>query len=244
VGTKEGMFRYADPADGDDALCSTLSELTDSVIAMGGAYPMQLTLPSGVTEFNRSKTSANKVIGATGGGAAAAEEDNVNNTNDTSSNTITRTVIMEKGRGKVSLFINAVKETDITANSSAVHISIPESQCPIAHNFTVPLTFYRPPQQGRSSVSDDVSTSDSSASVVGEWESYLSDEIVTESLELAQQYKQARDSLKLGSASAGNNVNLTRLLGSDFYLHAALLLQRARCLEVYYMFFCKMLKHI
>jgi len=236
VGSKEGMFRYADPADGDDALCSTLSELTDSVIAMGGAYPMQLTLPSGVTEFNRSKASANKVIGAPGGGGgAAAEEDNVNNTNNASSKTITRTVMMEKGRGRVSLFINAVKETDITANSSAVQIAIPESQCPIAHNFTVPMT-YRPPQQGRSLVSDDT-TSDSSTSVVGEWESYLSDEIVTESLELAQQYKQARDSLKLGSASAGNNANLTRLLGSDFYLHAALLLQRARCLEVNSMFF-------
>eukprot|EP00931_Biecheleriopsis_adriatica_P089331 TRINITY_DN63485_c0_g1_i1.p1 TRINITY_DN63485_c0_g1~~TRINITY_DN63485_c0_g1_i1.p1 ORF type:complete len:1582 (-),score=251.39 TRINITY_DN63485_c0_g1_i1:49-4455(-) len=33
VGRTEGTFRYADPADGADALCSKLSELTDAIVA-------------------------------------------------------------------------------------------------------------------------------------------------------------------------------------------------------------------
>lgn len=185
------MFRYADPSDGDDALCSKLGELTDSVIAMGGAFPVQVTLPTGWKQFTRSISQTS---------SQGAEDDRLGSSSDESSNVVTQTMMMEQGRGSSGVFIlrDQNKETD-----QMVSLVIPDAQGGSVTQYHVPV----------------VASESESASTV-EWEAYLCEEVVREALELGQMYKESRE-------SAGKTK-----LGSDFYLHAALLLQRAKCLEV------------
>jgi len=54
VGRREGLFRYADPSDGSDSLCSKLSELTDAIVA-STCLPIQIErMPFAV--WNRGQT--------------------------------------------------------------------------------------------------------------------------------------------------------------------------------------------
>lgn len=207
MGSKEGMFRYADPSDGDDALCSTLSELTDSVVAMGGAFPLQLTLPHGCLEFNRSLPRQPQT-------QHAAEDTSL--TSSSLSNSITKTVMMEKGRGSVDVFIHALDHN----NDLEVSLDIPATQSSSTSHFQIPMVYN----------TSSINGSDDHSSVLMEWEAHLTEEVAREALQLGKIYKETREGNQSSSSSGAHGANR---LESDFYLHAALLLQRARCLEVY-----------
>lgn len=64
VGRREGTFRYAEPTDGPDALCSKLGDLTDAIVASTSLPVMFESLPFSVcgNQLNDSLATATMVM--------------------------------------------------------------------------------------------------------------------------------------------------------------------------------------
>jgi len=224
----EGLFRFADPADGCDALCAKLSELTDAVLATA-SLRVTLALPFQVI---RDDYDEDGVCG--GGGASGTAE-------------LKREHKMEMrgGRGALHMFV----KRSATAAPASVEVSVPAPRSAASGE---PLRFTVPVQRvGSASAISAVSTAGASGGLteggllrvgeavgvaVGEtlgeaeaaalrsdaaaaWEDRLVARVVAETVALAEAPPPPP-----GQLSAGCSTPLA------FRLNVALVLQRCRAL--------------
>lgn len=108
VGRTEGFFRYADPSDGSDSLCSKLSELTDAIVA-STCLPIQIErIP--FTVLNRSQVES----------------------------TLSRSIPMLDGRGSVHLFVEMSEDGSVPGEDTFMSVRVPgEDGATVTHELLV-----------------------------------------------------------------------------------------------------------
>eukprot|EP00927_Polykrikos_kofoidii_P001680 TRINITY_DN10643_c0_g2_i1.p1 TRINITY_DN10643_c0_g2~~TRINITY_DN10643_c0_g2_i1.p1 ORF type:complete len:1646 (-),score=259.23 TRINITY_DN10643_c0_g2_i1:238-5175(-) len=191
VGRTEGVFRYADPADGSDALCSKLSELTNAIVASTSLPVVFESLPFAVC--GEGRRGVNDGIPPASGTAKSTSV-------QTSSHSIE---LHEGGRGCLRLFVEMGEDEAVNeeGNSDVLEISVPANARGEASRRLFSIPIKQAP----------------GADVVADWDAYLVDEIVRETFSLLEENKR--------HASGQRPV--------AFRLHCALLLQRAKRLELH-----------